>query len=154
MSTPTAGKKRRQSLARQLKVKSVQEHEEDHDACGLEVIKRASNIKRVTADHRRAVVSSSQACEAAKRDIDAITDSGRDQEINEKIAQLSHLYKTLAEKFEALVKYSVELEASVELAVSSRYQHAMTVAMGDTESASDGRDPSYAAALISSVHRR
>lgn len=154
MSVPTAGKKRRQSLARQLKVKSVQECEEDHDAHGMEIIRRASNIRRTVSDHRRVVESSSQACEAAKRDIEAISGAGRDQEVNDKIVQLNHLYKTLAEKYEALLKYSVELEASVELAITSRYQHAMLVAMGDTESASDGRDASYSAALISSVHRR
>lgn len=154
MAASVDNKKRHRSLARQLKVKKVLECEDEFDERSSPIIRRASNIKVATADYCRDVKASSEACRAAKRDLDAISGGNRDPETAEKITQLSHLYKNLAEKYESLLKYAVDLKASTELAITCRYQHAMTVAMGDTESASDGRDPAHSAALISSVHRR
>lgn len=152
MAASLGGKKQGRSLARQFKKKRAQTGDDGVDKRGTDIIKLASNARNATADYHRDVESSREACHAAKRDLEAI--STRDPETLEKIAQLSHLYKALSEKYEALLKFAVELKAATELATTCRYQHAMTVAMGDTESASDGRDPAYTAALTSSVHRR
>jgi uncharacterized protein (DUF2252 family) len=154
MADSSVPKKRRSTLARQLKTtKNHETTHDDHETESIQVISRAKNIKRALADQVRSVDSSRQACLSAKRDLEDINDSQDLTEIKEKITQLSHLYRALTEKYEALFKYTIDLKASTELSIICHYQHAMTVAMGDTESASDGRDPSYSAALMSSVHR-
>lgn len=154
MADSSTPKKRRSTLARQLKTTKIHEtSHEDHELESIQVIRRATNIKRALSDQVRAVDSSRQACLSAKRDLEDISDSQDWNEIKEKITQLNHLYRSLTEKYEALFKYTVDLKASTELSIVCHYQHAMTVAMGDTESASNGGDPSYSAALMSSVHR-
>lgn len=132
--------KRRAPLARQLKVRPKKESTIDD---GFDVVECAMDIRRATANHRRDVDESAQACAAAATS--AVEDEqGRD--LRDKLTQLGQMLRILSTKYDELLAYTVKLEAATELAITSRHQYAMQIAAGDTESASDK-------ALMSSVHR-
>lgn len=117
---------------------------------GFDIIEAATNIEQSMASHRRVVDAASKACTAAGQDLEEVEVSSM---TSEKLAQYKHMFDGLAKQYETLLKYTVNLEAATKLAITSHYQHAMQVAMGDPESASDGRDASHTMALMSSVHR-
>lgn len=121
------------------------------DVCedeGFDIIDAATNIDQSMAVHRREVDSAAKACTTARQDLEELEDA-----TTEKLNQYKHMFDALSKQYEALLKYTVNLEAATKLAITSHYQHAMQVAMGDPESASDGRDASHSMALMSSVHR-
>lgn len=139
-------KKRKAPLARQLKVKSNRTGDDILvvSEAPFDVVACAFDIKDNLAAHRHDVDAAAHACAAAMHDVEEADET---VDIKDKVRQLTYMYRVLADKYTELVKYTVQLEAATELAITSRHQHAMEVARGDTESSS-------ADALMSSVHRR
>ena len=145
-----ATRKRSSPLERQLKSRGRQEVVDVGADDGFDIIDAATNIEQSMATHRHEIDSASKACVAACQDLEELDGTTA---TSEKLAQYKHMFDGLAKQYETLLRYTVNLEAATKLAITSHYQHAMQVAMGDPESASDGRDASHSTALMSSVHR-
>ncbi len=137
-------KKRKTPLARQLKPSKANNDLLVVSEAPFDILACATDIKDNLAAHRHDVETSAQACAAAARDVDEAEDG---PDLKDKVRQLSYMYRILSDKYTELAKYTAQLEAATELAITSRHQYAMEIARGDTESNSTD-------ALMSSVHRR
>lgn len=136
-------KKRRTTLARQLKIKKTRQAAASESYSPFDVVDCATNIEANVRAHRREVAEGKQACATAIRDMDSVEEG---PDLKDKLRQLAGMFRTLNEKYAELLQYTVKLEGAVELAINSRHQYALEIARGDVESASES-------ALMSSVHR-
>ena len=112
-------KKRKTTLARQLKVKRQEDSFDTFQDSSFDVVACAADIKTNMSNHRRALESNLQACTAALDDMESIDDHA---DVRDKIRQLEYMYRVLNEKYNELLQYTVRLEAATELAITSRHR--------------------------------